>query len=270
MSSFVPGTGATTPGIRAREGNRESLAGATRSKTLPPSFNASTDQSKEPGNARSAEDALASQLDPDFEVSRKPVKDSRRVSSMLSRTDLSTSFDNHAFQDLATSRASLGHSFGGQGRRGQSFGGQADRTSFGYSTRARTLRDSTSGSMARPSIGTASIDETLEDLLVTGNDELLEDHGALNEAVADGSIAGLGRFGLQEPVIGLKQEFMMTKFAELAMKGCESTSAGSRGRYTDVSVPHNATFARQSSRKTNCPTILHLCLSESTGKLTMS
>lgn len=245
-SSFVPGTGATTPGARAREGTRESLAGPTRSKTVPSSFSASTNQSKEPENARTAEDMLASQLDPDFDLSRQPVKDSRRVSSLLSRTDLSTGFDKSAFQDLATSHASFGNSFGGHARRGQSSGGQADRTSFGGEIRARIARESTSRGVARPSIGTASIDETLEDLMVTGNDELLEDYGALGESVADDSNNDLGRLALQEPVVGLKQEFVMTKFAEIPMDNHDLASTDNRDGHTEVSVELDAALASQS------------------------
>ncbi|OCL08030.1 negative regulator of mitosis [Glonium stellatum] len=205
----APGTGATTPALRARDGMRESFGGVARSKTVPASFNANSTQSKDKAPNQTAEDALASQLDPDFDLSRQP-KESRRVSSLLSRAELSTSFDRSAFQDLATHRTSMGASFGGNSRRGQSFGGYADRNSFGGPSQPRN-RASTPGSISRTSFGGASVDDTLEDIMDEDSYDTLDDYDEFGDIFASGGYGGAFE---QEPMNGLRKELVMNKIAE--------------------------------------------------------
>jgi anaphase-promoting complex subunit 1 len=210
-SSYAPtaaGTGTTTPALRGGTGMRESFGGAGRSKTVPASFNARSSQDNKPSD-QSAEDALASQLDPDFEISRQP-KESRRVSSLLSRAELSTSFDKSAFQDLATHRTSLGASFGANSRRGQSMGSYNERTSFGASQNRH--RASTPGSVSRMSFGGASVDDTLEGIIDEDSYNTLEDYDELEDLFSGATYGGLYE---QEPMTGLRKEMVMSKVGEI-------------------------------------------------------
>ncbi|KAJ9647019.1 Anaphase-promoting complex subunit 1 [Coniosporium tulheliwenetii] len=208
-SSYVPGTGTTTPGLRTRDGLRESMGGAAvRSKTVP--TYAGISKVKPSSGSQSVEEALASQLDPDYDLPGQPAKESRRVSSLLSRADLSTSFDKTAFQDLATQRANLGTSFGAHGRRGHSYGGYNDRRSLDAYPVAK-FRASTSGSMLRLSFGEASIDETSETHDMDGDTELFD----IDDTLEDSFLDDLDSFALYEPIDGLKKEFVMLKFAEI-------------------------------------------------------
>ncbi|KAF2835854.1 hypothetical protein M501DRAFT_997534 [Patellaria atrata CBS 101060] len=208
-SSYGPATGVTTPSVRNRE--RESFGGAgARSKTVPASFASQASQSRKTSGSQAtqtAEDVLASQLDPDFDMARGPAKESRRVSSLLSRADLSTSYDRSAFQDLATHQTSFGGSLGLQGRRGHSFGTQGDRTSFGAGFQRR-IRESTPGSFSRLSLGGASVDETMEDSL------LLEDEGLIGDDIIE-DYNDIKCHGFHEPLDGLKKELVVVKICEI-------------------------------------------------------
>ncbi|KAF2121815.1 negative regulator of mitosis [Lophiotrema nucula] len=205
----APGTGATTPALRGADRVRESFGGAVRSKTQPPSFTVS--QGKERLTDQAVEDALASQLNPDYEASRQP-KESRRVSSLLSRAELSTSFDKSAFQDLATQRTSIGGSFnasfGASQRSRHSLGN--DRTSFGgFSQRHRA---STPGSMtSRMSLGGASVDDTLEDIMDEDTFDTIEDYDELDDLFSPHE-SGFD----QEPMNGLRKELVMTSVTEIS------------------------------------------------------
>ncbi|KAF2738230.1 hypothetical protein EJ04DRAFT_486485 [Polyplosphaeria fusca] len=204
----APGTGATTPALRGNDRVRESLGGAGRTKPQPPSFNAPS-QSQERLSDQAVEDALASQLNP--ETSRVP-KESRRVSSLLSRAELSTSFDKTAFQDLATQRTSLGGSFNasfGASQRSRLSVGN-DRTSFGgFSQRNRA---STPGSVtSRMSLGGVSVDDTLEDIMDEDTFDTIEDYDELDDLFSphDPDL-------IQEPMNGLRKEFVMSPVAEIS------------------------------------------------------
>ncbi|KAF2001094.1 hypothetical protein P154DRAFT_619711 [Amniculicola lignicola CBS 123094] len=209
----APGTGATTPTIRGNDRLRESFGGAVRSKTGAPSFGG-PGQSKERLSDQAVEDALASQLNPDFEPARPP-KESRRVSSLLSRAELSTSFDKNAFQDLATQRTSLGGSFGasfGASQRSRHSLGN-DRTSFGGFTQSRN-RASTPGSIAsRMSFGAASVDDTLEDIMDEDTFDTIEDYDEIDDLFSPYE-AGAD----QEPMNGLRKELIMTQIAEIGVQ----------------------------------------------------
>ncbi|KAF2466718.1 uncharacterized protein BDR25DRAFT_376848 [Lindgomyces ingoldianus] len=209
----APGTGATTPALRGSDRMRESFGGVIRSKTQPPSFNIAS-QSKERLSDQAVEDALASQLNPDFDMSRQP-KESRRVSSLLSRAELSTSFDKTAFQDLATQRTSLGGSFGasfGASQRSRHSLGN-DRISFGGFSQSRN-RASTPGSItSRMSLGGASVDDTLEDIMDEDTLDAWEDYDELDDLFAPPE-AGVD----QGPTDGLRKELVISPVAELSIQ----------------------------------------------------
>lgn len=205
----APGTGATTPALRGSERLRESLGGPMRGKTHQASFNASS-QPKERLSDQAVEDVLASQLNPDFELARQP-KESRRVSSLLSRAELSTSYDRSAFQDLATQRHSLGGSlsasFGASQRSRHSLG--TDRTSFVGLSHTRN-RASTPGSItSRMSLGGASIDDTFDEAMDDTFDTL-EDYDELDDLFAP-----LEAGNEHENIEGLRKELVMSMVAEI-------------------------------------------------------
>ncbi|KAK8182026.1 uncharacterized protein BKA78DRAFT_289836 [Phyllosticta capitalensis] len=210
-SSYNPGTGATTP-LSTRGGFRESF-GPGRSQ-MASSFNGS--QTREPSGEQTAEEAFASQLDPETDLASQPSRASRRVSSLISRADLSSSFDKSAFQDLATHRAGLRDSLGIHGRRGQSFGGFG-KTSMGPSSRpvSRKTRASTPGDVSQISLLAVSLDDNLDDDL----DDTLDDSQIPDELLVDDE-NGVG--GLQEPVAGLRRELVLVKFSEIPFGNSES------------------------------------------------
>ncbi|KAJ4365618.1 Anaphase-promoting complex subunit 1 [Neocucurbitaria cava] len=208
----APGTGATTPAARGADRLRESFGGAPRSKTQPPSFKEAS-QAKERLSDQAVEDALASQLNPDSEIARQP-KESRRVSSLLSRAELTTSFDKSAFQDLATQRTSLGGSFSasfGASQRSRHSLGQ-DRTSFGGFSQSRH-RASTPGSVtSRMSLGAASIDDTLEDVMDEDTFDTIEDYDELDDLFAPPDAKTE-----TQPGDGLHKELVMSVIAEISV-----------------------------------------------------
>ncbi len=207
----APGTGATTPAARGIDRFRESFGGAPRSK--PPKSFKEASKSKERLSDQAVEDVLASQLNPDSDIAWQP-RESRRVSSMLSRAELTTSFDKSAFQDMATNRTSLGGSFSasfGASQRSRHSLGQ-DRTSFGGFSQSR-YRASTPGSVtSRMSLGAASIDDTLEDILDEDTFDTIEDYDELDDLFAPPDAKGESR-----PGDGLHKELVMTVIAELSI-----------------------------------------------------
>lgn len=204
----APGTGATTPAVRGADRLRESFGGVGRGKA-PPSFKDAS-QSKERLSDQAVEDALASQLNPVSDIARQP-KESRRVSSLLSRAELSTSFDRSAFQDMATSRNSLGGSFsasfGASQRSRHSMG--HDRSSLGGFSHSRN-RASTPGSVtSRMSLG-ASIDDTLEDVMDEDTFDTIEDYDELDDLFAPPDATTESK-----PGDGLHKELVMSMIAEI-------------------------------------------------------
>lgn len=143
-SSFLGasiGSGTATPAVRHRDGGRESFApGASLHVPEPQPTRPARSRSRKPTRLDD-EAAMALQLDPDSQapVTREKTRESRRISSMVSRAE-------HA----AEARAGPGTSFGGTGgRRHTSFGPQGERRSFGL----RRSRGSTPGSVFRASVG---------------------------------------------------------------------------------------------------------------------
>lgn len=207
----APGTGATTPAARSTERIRESLGGA-RSKSQASSLKVPT-QTRERLSDQAVDDALASRLNPDFDPTRQQ-KESRRVSSLLSRAELSTSFDKSAFQDLASQRHSLGGSFsasfGASQRSRHSLGN--DRSSFGGFQHLRH-RASTPGSISsRISLSNVSMDDTFDETMDDTFDTI-EDYDELDDlfAPADASTD-------QASLEGLRKELIMTEIQQISVQ----------------------------------------------------
>lgn len=205
----APGTGATTPAARGLDRMRESLGGAPRSK-IQPSFKAAT-QTRERLSDQAVEDVLASQLNPTFDNSRQQ-KESRRVSSLLSRAELSTSFDKAAFNDLANPRHSFGGSFsasfGASQRSRLSLGN--DRTSFGGFSQHRH-RASTPGSInSRISLSNISMDDTFDETMDDTFDTI-EDWDELDDLFVplDAST---------DSIEGLRKELVMTEVTRIPIQ----------------------------------------------------
>ena len=108
-SSYGVATGATTPAGRVSLGPRESIGG-----------------NKDGVKQWDLEDEvdLAAKLDPAFENPGAPAKSSRRVSSLVARSELSTSHGRSVYTDLAASHSAIGGT-----RKGHSFGHHETRTS---------------------------------------------------------------------------------------------------------------------------------------------
>jgi anaphase-promoting complex subunit 1 len=179
---------------------------------------------------QAAEDALASRVDPEFEP-RQPARESRRVSSLLSRADLNTSFDRSAFQDLASSGA--GNSFSSQGRRGHSLGGAFERPSFGAGS-MRRLRASTPGTFSRLSIDDVSETGTIVNNEMNGSQASTTFDDMEGLAELNGSQDGPDALDLQHPLDGLKKEFSMVKFKEIPMS---SSPKSARATLERLKVP---------------------------------
>ena len=201
-SSF-PTTGTATPIAR-----RESL-GPARIRAAGETKKSSKSRRKSSKSTKEAEDALASQVDPEFEP-RHTARESRRMSSMLSRADLNPSFDRSAFQDLA-SHHTAGNSFTSHGRRGQSLGAGSERLSFGASSQRR-LRASTPGTFSRLSIDDVS-DLSARHGLGGSQASMTEDIDSFADLV--GGQENPEDFDLHYPLAGLKKELLLRKFAEI-------------------------------------------------------
>ncbi len=182
-SSYGPGagTGGNTPMSRAATVGRESF-GAARTRGLP-SQEGNFEQVP-PNN----QGDLISQLDPAFENSAMPVKSSRRVSSLLARADLSTSYDKSAFTDLAA-----GHPITTGVRRGT----YGSRLSAGLDNVVDQSRLRPTNDLRSSFGGLSSYESSLEDT----PDEL--------DSVDD--LEGFDSSGLSGSVQGLRKEMVMNK-----------------------------------------------------------
>ncbi|KAI7974997.1 hypothetical protein EIK77_006653 [Talaromyces pinophilus] len=173
-------TGATTPvarpsGIRESIGAGRNIHGASFSQSF---------QLEDPPE----QNDFASQMGQDFEEIGVPSKTSRRVSSLLARTDLGSQ-DRQAFSDLATGNqgATTNH-----GSLRQSTGGYSTRASFGYNLRSSFA-------------GNASIYSNASSFLDAPVDRLLEE---LNNG---GDFEGFESMDLTGPMSGLPKEMLLRK-----------------------------------------------------------
>ncbi|KAI9861467.1 MAG: Anaphase-promoting complex subunit 1 [Vezdaea acicularis] len=205
-SSLGPGagTGATTPVMYAPNNPRESFGGMQKNANgLGPPGGNLLSKLRNTGGQKSETNDLVSALDPDLDGRGVPAKQSRRVSSLLARTDLSTNHDRLAFTDLATSHgANAIPGVAGSFRRGDSLGGHAGRASFGTVV-GMSVRDSlasNSSTVLNTSIHDTPVDDLLEELN------------------AGGDFEGFEEMGLQESVESLRKEVVMTPVKSIPME----------------------------------------------------
>ncbi|KAJ5692130.1 Negative regulator of mitosis [Penicillium macrosclerotiorum] len=178
-SHFGLATGATTPAARPSVA-RESFGPWTE--------NRNTSQQLE--NRNDSEDDLASRVAQDFGDVGVPLKTSRRVSSLLARTDLATSQDRIAFSDLATGSQSSTVPHGGFR---QSIGATSTRGSFGFNPRSSLPPATGSVYSTAGSFVDAPVDRLLEEL----NSDVLSE--------------GFENIALRESASGLPEELLLSK-----------------------------------------------------------
>ncbi|KAL4866639.1 hypothetical protein BDV12DRAFT_172592 [Aspergillus spectabilis] len=185
-SHFGMATGTTTPGARP-SALRESFGprGENWNATVMSHSQYSTE-----GKPDDDDDDFASKLGQDFGEIGVPSKTSRRVSSLLARTDLATSQDRITFSDLATgSQSSTIH----PSNLRQSIGAGSTRGSFGFNPRASLPP------------GTGSIYSTTSSFVDDPVDKLLEE---LNN---DNLFEGIENMDLKDSASGLPEEVLLSK-----------------------------------------------------------
>lgn len=188
-SSYFDAGGTTTPVSHGASALRESF-GPGQNRSVSHTFNASTTFEKTPSDV----DDLASQLGQEFGDVGASWKASRRVSSLLARSDLVANQDRATFPELAgvdRSKSGLG-----PGRRGDSFGGGSNRLSLGFHPRSSLP-------------GNASVYSNSSSFLDAPVDKLLE---SLNNG---GDFEGFESMGIREAVSGLPQELILTGLASV-------------------------------------------------------
>ncbi|KAK2741383.1 Anaphase-promoting complex subunit 1 [Myotisia sp. PD_48] len=226
-SYFELPTGATTPVGAASF--RESFGGPSQGRSVSQPF---------PHHGSTLDDGpkdtddIASQLGQDFEevgVSRA----SRRISSLLARSDLTASHDRTTFSDLATSQ--LKSSFHGGSRRGESFGGPGSRLSKSFRQRNSLPPANSSVYSNNGSFLDAPVDRLLESLNNGGDFEgfesmeIRETISGLQRQVSLHKIGGVSAgfsttYGLSGPQIRQKFEvFVISSPYEAFSKENEST-----------------------------------------------
>ncbi|MCJ1295138.1 Anaphase-promoting complex subunit 1 [Xylographa carneopallida] len=206
-SSFGPGigTGATTPAVRQSVGPSESYLTAE-------------DAGRDGEYSRQTEESLASQLDPAFENPGNPAKSSRRVSSLLARSDLSTHRDRNTFPDL-----NISHSTVAGVRRGASTHNPAIRSSFGKPFEHVTnYRRSTPGSQYGYDVGPNLSDAP----------KLIDGEDGSNESFDAGT-----KFTLPNNLAGMRKEMIFTKihsFPSNAEEGSQKLNMSHNSRRSRV------------------------------------
>ncbi|WEW57587.1 Anaphase-promoting complex subunit 1 [Emydomyces testavorans] len=181
-SYFDIAAGATTPGGRGQNALRESFGLPNQGRSASHTLNNHNPETQ-------PEDAdLASQLGHDFGDIGVSWKASRRVSSLLARSDLGGNHDRTTFSDLVTGNQSNIP----PPRKGESFVGST-RGSFGYRHRSSLPPGNASVLSAATSFLDAPVDKFLEGLNKGGHFE------------------GFESMGLGESVSGLPKEMVLSK-----------------------------------------------------------
>ncbi|KAI5289745.1 Anaphase-promoting complex subunit 1 [Ascosphaera aggregata] len=176
-SHFDLATGASTP--VARQSNlRESMFSQSRVSNS--------------DDLKNDDDDFATQLSQEFADIGLPSKASRRVSSLMARTDLAATHDRTSFSEFAGASQSSFTPINGRGRRGESFGG---RSSFGVKRRSSIFP------------GNASAYSNSSSWFATPVDRFL---GSLN---GGSDFRGSEGTELQETVSGLSKELLLNKIA---------------------------------------------------------
>ncbi|KAL8849822.1 MAG: hypothetical protein Q9221_005238 [Calogaya cf. arnoldii] len=186
-SSRGPGaaTGANTPVPRGT--NIRDSFGMTGARAL-------TTEDQLPHNV----DDMSSQLDTVFDNPTNPTKSSRRVSSLLARTELSMSQDNATFSELAG-----GHRVSLHARRGPSFGADGTRLSL-------TADAGVGGPRVRPRKGIRASFESHSFVESEGDDEnsVFDDLDDLNSFDA---------LDIGDAFSGLRQEYGLTEIYTMSL-----------------------------------------------------
>ncbi|KAJ5780931.1 Anaphase-promoting complex subunit 1 [Penicillium paradoxum] len=234
-SHFGMATGATTPA--GRSGARESFGPWTDNWP-------STQQSE---GKTDLEDDLASRVAQDFGDVGVPLKASRRVSSLLARTDLAISQDRITFSDLATGSQSntLPH---GAGFR-QSIGAASARGSFGFNPR---------GSLPP---GTGSVYSNAGSFLDTPVDKLLE------ELNSDSLSSGFENIALRESASGLPEELLLSKVESFSSQFSGTFQKELPSRRLKVSTLASTDFG--SAQKSNTASLAVYLVDQESQKLTI-
>ncbi|KAJ5110796.1 hypothetical protein N7532_001331 [Penicillium argentinense] len=212
-------TGTTTPA--ARPSARESFGPWTENRNASQPI----DEKNDP------EDDLVSRVAQDFGDVGVPLKTSRRVSSLLARTDLATGQDRLTFSDLATgSQSSTAHPSGLR----QSIGAASGRGSFGFNPRASLPPTSGSVYSTAGSFVDAPVDRLLEEL---NNDVLSE---------------GFENIALRESTSGLPEELLLTRVESFSTKFSGNFRAsGSQSQSHHLKVCTLASSDYSSTQKSN-------------------
>jgi anaphase-promoting complex subunit 1 len=201
-SSMGPGagTGATTPTAYTNNSMMENMMGTTRGVGISQLPKTVTTQRQDDESI----DPLVSSLDPEYDGVPAPEKQSRRVSSLLARADLSTNHDRKTFSDLATGHGTNYRGPSSTFRRGESLGSQTPRTSFGGSYNHNQRKSMPGNTFSMPRMSSGTYDPPV--------DELLE------ELNSGGDFEGFESMGLQEVVEGLKQEIIMRPLISIPLQ----------------------------------------------------
>ncbi|EFR02623.1 mitosis negative regulator [Nannizzia gypsea CBS 118893] len=182
---------------------------------------------------------LASHLGQEFEDVGVTSKASRRVSSLLARSDLMANNDRSTFSDLAGHQ--LKSSFHGGSRRGESFGGTGLRLSQSFNRR---------GSLPP---GTASLYSNGSSFLDAPVDKLLE---SLNNG---GDFDGFESMGIKETVSNLPREVILSKVGSVP-SGIVSTNALPYSQKTCPFEVFTLTSSDESTLKDPESTPLAVCI----------
>jgi len=197
-SSFMPGTGtgATTPVMGSQPVFRESVG-----PNPAPIINRKVRQEE----VKDRVVDFVSSLDPDYDGETVPRRKSRRVSSMLVRSDLSANHERSAFSELATGNTGA--------RRAESLNYKHGRTSIGSF-------HGTNGYSQPP-----AFNQSLNSYLEAPVDDLLD------ELRAGGDFEGFHNMGLDdEEFDALRQEVVLTKV-------CSIPAEHSNVRYSLQNIP---------------------------------
>lgn len=235
-SSFVPGTGATTPAIRLRDQPRESLSGQ-----VPPN------PTQESTTKQTAEETFAFQVDPEYQSFGQPKKESRRVSSLLSRADLATNQDRSTFHDIASGHGPTGTTFG---RRGPSLGANGTRISVGG--RRSFARASTPGSTFSRNSLAGSDDETVADF---------KESSRFSMTIEDEDEEGMKALSVkpfQDACDGLNKELVLRKVAEVPMDKPGSFSSWTKSDL--LHKPQIFTLVAPDTPESLAQGVHHVCL----------
>ncbi|KAI4089883.1 MAG: hypothetical protein LQ344_005073 [Seirophora lacunosa] len=238
-SSRGPGTGTGT-GVGTpmqRGANARESVGTARTRTVQDQLLPVSDQ-------------FSLSLDAAFDSSVHPAKSSRRVSSLLARTELSSSYDDAAFSELAG-----GYNVNQHVRRGPSFGADPVRLSF--------ARDSAIGvSRARPR---RSIRTSVESQSQDGpaSDEDLDDVNRTD------TLGAFDMLDIGDGASGLHREYELSEIYTTTLRSQLDTSNMDRGHRERPSV-FTLRSPTSSLRDEDKDLSVFLCLTDPVARILLS